>query len=295
MVELRHLRYFIAVAEELSFRGAAERIHIDPTPLSRTIRDLEDRLGVTLFVRTPRRLQLTPAGAKLLKQARSIFIRLERTKRIVRETDARHREPLRVGVDDSTGQPRLAECLVRWRELAPDIPVELTEMRATELLVALRNEEVDAGFSFGLPDVDVIAQYPAWVSPIVALLPSAHDLARLKVVRLADLLSFPAIACNPVRHPGLRQQMEAIFRQHSVAPTIVGEANTLPGYLTRIAAGHGVGIADADHMRAVQRKDVVVKPLAESAHLITYVLYKRQRAGQPGPVQQFVHHAMAPE
>jgi len=68
MIELRHLRYFIAVAEELNFRRAAERIHIDQTPLSRTIRDLEERLGVTLFVRAPRRLQLTPAGVKLLDQ-----------------------------------------------------------------------------------------------------------------------------------------------------------------------------------------------------------------------------------
>lgn len=100
MLELRHLRYFIAVAEELSFRRAAERVHIDQTPLSRTIRDLEEQLGVLLFVRMPRNLRLTPAGARLLKEARQLFVRLERTRRVVRATDARYRAPLRVGVAD---------------------------------------------------------------------------------------------------------------------------------------------------------------------------------------------------
>lgn len=82
--ELRYLRYFIAVAEELNFRRAAERVHIDQTPLSRAIRDLEDQLGVQLFVRTPRKLHLTPAGLRLLKEARKVFIRIERAQRTAR-------------------------------------------------------------------------------------------------------------------------------------------------------------------------------------------------------------------
>lgn len=98
MIELRHLRYFVVVAEELNFRRAAERVHIDQTPLSRTIRDLEDQLGVQLFVRAPRQLHLTPAGLCLLKEVRKVFIRVERTYRVVRETDARFRAPLRIGV-----------------------------------------------------------------------------------------------------------------------------------------------------------------------------------------------------
>ncbi|QFZ85192.1 LysR family transcriptional regulator [Variovorax paradoxus] len=291
MIELRHLRYFVAVAEELSFRKAAERVHIDQTPLSRAVRDLEERMGVTLFVRTQRRLQLTPAGAKLLEHARAIFIRLERTMRVVRETDARHREPLRVGVDDSTAQPKLAEWLSRWREVAPDIPVNLTEMCPAELLAALRSEEVDAGFSFGVPDDETIARQVAWVSPIVALLPAAHELACREVVSLAELLSFPAIACNAAYHPGLCQQMEAIFRRYSLAPTIAGEARTLTGYLTRVAAGQGVGMADADHMRALRRTDVVIVPLAEPVHITTYVLHKNQPNGLSESLQRFLAHA----
>ncbi len=293
MIELRHLRYFIAVAEELNFRRAAERIHIDQTPLSRTIRDLEEQLGVTLFVRTPRRLQLTPAGVKLLDQARKIFIRLERTKRVVRETHALHREPLRIGVDDSLVQPNLATCLAKWQAIAPDIPLELTEMRTTELLAALRSEEVDVGFSFGLPDDDAIAQQPTWTSPIVALLPLTHELAAREVISLAELLSFPAIACHAAYHPGLCRQMEAIMEEHSLRPTIAGEARSLAGYLTRVAAGLGVGVADADHMQALRRTDVVVVPLAEPVHFTTYVLHKHQPNGLPEALQRFLTHATA--
>lgn len=158
MIELRHLRYFIAVAEELSFSRAAERVHIDKTPLSRTVRDLEDELGVQLFVRGPRRLMLTPAGARLLEEARKIFIRFERTKRAVRQTDSLYQAPLRIGVADGLAQPRLAECFARWPAVAPAVPLELADMRAHELVAALNREDVDIGLSFGVPESDSLAQ-----------------------------------------------------------------------------------------------------------------------------------------
>lgn len=105
LIELRHLRYFIAVAEELNFRSAADRIHIDQTPLARTVRDLEDRLGLPLLIRGPRKLTLTPAGLRLLKEARKVFVRMERLQRAVRATDARLQTPLRIGVADGIAQP----------------------------------------------------------------------------------------------------------------------------------------------------------------------------------------------
>lgn len=291
MIEFRHLRYFIAVAEELNFRRAAERIHIDQTPLSRTIRDLEDKLGVVLLVRVPRKLQLTPAGAKLLDHSRQLFIRLGRIQRIVRATDARYREPLRIGVDDSTVQPQLANCLSRWRAIAPDIPVELMEMRTPELLVALRNEEVDAGFSFGLPDDEAIAQQPAWTSRIVAILPLGHELAGREMISLNELYAFPVIYVHASYHPGLCRQMGVILQQRSLSPTIVGEARTLSGCLTRVAAGLGVAVADADHMQAVRRSNVVVIPLVEKLDFTTYVLHKRRPGELSEALQRFLTYA----
>lgn len=293
MIELRHLRYFIAAAEELSFRRAAERVHIDQTSLSRTVRDLEDRWGVMLFVRAPRRMELTPAGAKLLDHARSLLIRLERIRRAVRDIDARYHEPLRIGMDDSTVQPRLAECLSGWKLVAPEVSFELTELHPAELLVALRNEEVDAGFSFGLQDDEAIAQQPAWHSPMVAVFSPEHELAARRVVSWAELLSFPLVACTSALHPGLYEQVRMIVRQQARPPVIAAEARTLFGYLTRIAVGQGVGVADADYVRTFQRGDVVWRPLSEPAQFTTYVLHKHRRDGLPDTLERFLTHVSA--
>lgn len=290
MIELRHLRYFIAVAEELNFRRAAERVHIDQTPLSRTIRDLEDQLGVQLFVRAPRKLHLTPAGLRLLKEARKVFIRIERTHRAVRETDARFRAPLRVGVADGIAQPKLSECLVRWRSVAPEIPVELTELGATELADALRRGELDVGFSFGLKDDDAIVQQPAWAYSVMALLPLGHELASRPVVRMAEVLAFPILSYVVDLQPGLLQQLCSIVQRHAMPPTLAGEASTLAGYVTRIAAGMGVGLGDAGHIAALRRTDIVAVPLEEDQRITTFVLHKHQRFGLPDALQRFVAH-----
>ncbi|MGJ7524854.1 LysR family transcriptional regulator [Variovorax sp. GB1P17] len=291
MIELRHLRHFIAVAEELSFRRAAERIHIDQTPLSRTIRDLEGQLGVLLFVRMPRKLRLTPAGARLLKEAHQLFLRLERTRRVVRATDARYRAPLRIGVADGIALPKLSECFAGWQALAPETPLELSEMNADELAAALRREEVDAGISFGLPNDDALAQEPAWSYPLMALLPVGHELASFESLSLADLLCFPLISCKSDRQPGLVQQMRAIVQRYSPAPTIAGEACSLTGYVTRIAAGMGVGLADAGHVATLHRVDVVAVPLQEDERIVTHVLHKHRRSGLTDELQRFLTHA----
>lgn len=290
MIELRHLRYFLAVAEDLNFRQAAERVHIDQTSLSRAIRDLEDQLDVPLFVRLPRKLHLTPAGSRLLREARRLLIRFERIKRTVRQTHALYQAPLRVGVADGIGQPKLSECLSRWRVVAPEVPLELAEMRARELVAALRNEEVDAGFSFGVPDDEAIAQTPAWRYRLMAVLPCKHELASRPAVALSDLLAYPLLSCNEECLPGLLAQMREIVRKYSNRTTLAGEACTLSGYVTRIATGVGVGLGDEGHTQTLRHEGVVALPLAEKEHITTFVLHKLQRFGIAEPVQRFLTH-----
>lgn len=290
MIELRHLRYFIAVAEELNFRRAAERVHIDQSPLSRAIRDLEEELGVPLFVRLPRSLKLTPAGLKLLTECRKLLVRLERVKRTVRHTHAMYQAPLSIGVADGIAQPKLSECLNRWRLVAPEVPIEIAEMRARELANALKSEEVDVGFSFGVPDDEAIAQTPAWRYHVMALLPSGHELAGRSAIPLSELLSFPLLSCNEERLPGLLGQMRSIVHKHTEKPTLAGAASTLSGYVTRIAAGAGVGLSDAGHTWALQRDDVLAVPLAEEEQITTFVLHKHQRFGVSEPLKRFLAH-----
>lgn len=290
MLELRHLRYFIAVGDDLNFRRAAERIHVDQTALSRAIRHLEVELDVPLFVRLPRRLQLTPAGEILLQECRELFVRMERAKRRVRHTHAFYQAPLRIGVADGIAQPKLSECLAGWSRVAPEIPLDILEMRARELASALRHEEVDVGFSFGVPDDDTIVQKPAWRYRLKAILPRRHELAVRSELSMAELLAFPLLSCSAERLPGLLAQMRAVVRAHATQITIAECAYTLSGYVTRIGAGAGVGLGDAGHACAMQRDDVVALPLTEEAHITTFVLYKRQSPGIAEPIQRFLAH-----
>lgn len=290
MIELRYLRCFVAVAEELNFRRAAERIHIDQTPLSRTIRDLEDRLNVRLFVRAPRNLQLTPAGHKLLDEARKLFIRCERIKRVVRQTHGLYQAPLRIGVADGIAQPKLAECINLWRTVSPQVPLELVEMRARELVAALKNEEVDVGFSFGVPEDKSIAQMPAWRYRLMAVLPHGHELTNQHTVALPDLLAFPLQSWNEDRFPGLVAQMRRIVGKYTKHTITAEEAFTLSGCVTRIASGAGVGIGDAGHTEAINRGDVLTLPLDEEEYIDTFVLHKNQRFAHADRADNFLTH-----
>ncbi|WP_307867122.1 LysR family substrate-binding domain-containing protein [Variovorax sp. E3] len=175
-----------------------------------------------------------------------------------------------------------------------NIPLDIAEMRAVELLAALRREEVDVGFSFGVPRDDAVVQEAAWSYPLVALLPPGHELAGRNVLPISELLAFPMIASHRDRLPGLRNQMDAVRRKYAASPVIAGEARTLAGYITRVAAGLGVGVADAGHMETLRRTDVVVVPLTEDIHVITYVLHKPQSHELRDALQRFVARAKTP-
>lgn len=292
MIELRHLRYFIAVAEELNFRRAAERIPIDQSPLSRAVRELEDEIGALLFARTPRTLRLTPAGAAFLEDVRDLFVDLERAKRRVRATDERHRSPLRVGISDGLSQVKLSKCLARWRQLVPQTPLALTDLPATDLADALRREELDLGFSFGVPHESALVQEPAWSYPLVAVLPVGHELASRSRLTMSDVVAFPMIACNPKHNPGKRRQVDEIVQRYTTSPRYAGEASSIAGFINMIGAGIGIGLVDAGHMETLRRPDVVsVKLLDPCASLVTCVLYKRQRSPLSGELQTFLTRA----
>ena len=292
MIELRHLRCFVAVAEELSFRRAAERVHVDQSPLSRTVRDLEADLEVLLFARTPRTLRLTPAGEALLQEVRELFVRLEGAKRRARETDARYQAPLRIGIADGLAQPRLLECLARWRHVAPQTPLEITDMRAPDLADALRREELDVGISFGVAHEEAIVQEPAWSYAAAALLHVEHELASRATLTISEVSAFPMIAYHPKHKPGLRQQLDEIVLRHTPSPTLAGQASSLTGLMNQVSAGIGVALIDVGHFDIFRRANLVVVPLRDgAASITTYLLHKRQRAQLPIALEHFFTHA----
>src|SRR5882672_9490377 len=143
-MELRHLRYFVAVAEELNFRGAAERLHMAQPPLSAQIKSLEDELGVRLFDRTTRKVSLTPPGRVFLEEARAVLAASAKAEQRTREAEQGLAGTLRVGLIAPAANARLAAILRRFRQKFPAVQLSLFDLTSTEQLRRLEAGELDA-------------------------------------------------------------------------------------------------------------------------------------------------------
>ena len=146
-MELRHLRYFLAVAEELHFARAAERLHIEQSPLSRAIRELEEELGAQLFVRTSRSTRLTLAGKLLMENAPRVLLALDQARESVKAAANGFHGRLRVALSDGITPSRLQALLARCREEDPEIEIRLFEVPLAQQLSGLRDDLYDVGFS----------------------------------------------------------------------------------------------------------------------------------------------------
>src|SRR5690606_7090814 len=146
-MELRHLRCFIVLAEELHFTRAAERLHIEQPPLSRAIKELEDELGVVLFDRNRRGTELTAAGATFLQDVRRLFTTLEQARENAKAIGAGLRGSLRIAISDGAIDPRLSAFLARCREEDPEIEMRLYEVPLAEQLRGLRSGDFMIGFA----------------------------------------------------------------------------------------------------------------------------------------------------
>lgn len=271
-MELRHLRYFIALAEELHFSRAAERLHIEVSPLSRTIKDMEGELGARLFERTTRSTRITPAGQVLLDDARRILAFVQEAKRNVAAAANGFHGHLRIGLSNGITQPRLAELLARSREQEPDLDIRVFERSIVEQLDGLRNDQLDLAFAL-TDDIggDLIAE-PVWIDPLEAVLPVGHPLSCHDRLDLGDVLRHPLILCHPDKGSGSTRQIDALLKETGVQPVIADHVTTLGMMLTLVGAGYGIGFALATHLAMINRPDIVVRPFAARLTLTTYLV-----------------------
>lgn len=173
-MDLRQLRYFLAVAEELHFARAAEKLHIDQSPLSRTIKELEEDLGVRLFVRTTRSTQLTHAGQALLHHMPRIFTALDQARDAVSSAENGFKGLLRIALSDSVTPSRLPALLARCREEDPDVEVKLYEVPLERQIKGLHEDLYDAGFTMADEVGDGIMITPAWEDEVMVAVTYLH-------------------------------------------------------------------------------------------------------------------------
>ncbi|GMA17188.1 LysR family transcriptional regulator [Deinococcus metallilatus] len=282
-MELRHLRHFVALAEEEHFGRAAERVFVVQQALSNSIKNLEDEVGVPLVLRTTRRVQLTPAGREFLVGARETLAQaaqtVERARRAARGEVGR----LTVGFVSGLAFGGLPEIVRAFRELYPNVSVDLRELTAQEQEAGLRGGQIDVGLML-LPVRDPgLDSQPLWRQPLVAALPAGHPLARRRRLRIADLrderfVFFP-------RH--LRATyFDQVMRWCSGAgftPNVVQEAIEIPTLLSLVAAGVGVFLP-IQFFERLSLPGVVYRPLEDAPLIDIVAVWRREEEEEGGPI-----------
>jgi DNA-binding transcriptional LysR family regulator len=263
-MELRHLRYFVAVAEELHFGRAAERLFIAQPPLSQQIQQLERELGVTLFQRTSRRVQLTPAGEGFLRDARRLLAGLDEAAEGARRAARGETGWLGIGFAASATYDLLPAVLRDFRARFPDVSLSLAELNAAEQARALHERAIHVGFA--RPSVEDPEAVVGAVlrEPFLAALPAAHPLAGASPLPLSALASEPFVSFPEQPRPSYAALVRDACAGAGFAPRVVQEVREMQTALSLVAAGLGVALLP-DSVRHLRRDGVAYRALAHPA------------------------------
>lgn len=243
MIELRQFRQFIAVAEELSFRRAAERLNMAQPPLTATIKRIEDEVGAVLIERTNRIERLTEAGRVFLDEARKTVNQAERAMLAAQRAGAGLTGTLRVTFVASAAREILPSILRRFREHYPAVKLELREAMTTQQLASLANNDSDLGFVIPpLQDAENLKIEVVARNRLVAALPEGHPLTTAGQITLADMSQESWILFSARQGPGLHRIIHAACAKAGFSPRIGQEAPQMDTIASLVAGGMGVAL-----------------------------------------------------
>jgi DNA-binding transcriptional LysR family regulator len=266
-MELRHLRYFIAVADELSFSRAAEKLHIAQPPLSQQIQALETELGVQLFDHKTRPLQITPAGQAFLEEAKTTLVALEQA---VHRTQSIHQGQsgyLTVGFTSSIANGVLPNILRTFRQQYPEIKLILREANSAEQVQKLRDKQADIVFVYqnlSLLEAHDLAVLPLLQEELVVVLPQKHPLATRSIMAVADLADEEFIMPLHQLVSGLSDQIYSLCTQAGFVPKVAQEAVFTITILGLVAGEMGISMLPTS-VQNLQRTGVVYRPIQEQS------------------------------
>jgi DNA-binding transcriptional LysR family regulator len=260
MIDVRHLRYFMAVAAERNFTKGAERLNMAEPPLSRRIQEMEKELGTLLFDRNAKPLGLTSAGHLLYEESMQILQRVDQ----MRTTMTRFitGEPRRfvIGLDPSTLYARLSEVIRRFREISPDVDLSLAGKTTLDQISALTGGRINVGLGRVRLNAPGIRQEVLRKERQVAAVPHGHPLAvGDDPLELPALAAFPVMTCP--REPSYAELVLSLFRDHALEPQTILEVQELQTGMVMVAAGAGTCIVPASVQRLSQ-SDLIFRRLA---------------------------------
>ena len=245
VMELRHLRYFVAVAEALNFTKAAEQLRVAQPALGRQVRDLEDEIGVDLLKRSPRGVTLTAEGKLFLEEAREVLRRTEESVKKVRALARGEYGELHVGYAPTPTVEILPPALAEFQKAVPGVKMLLHDMSSDEIVDGLRSGALQLAVTPWLvgghaPDLEFesLKTYP-----ICAVLPALHPLARLKTIPLEKIAAEPLITLTRKNYPDAHTMLEMLFRSLGVKPKIALECDSGSSVITAIESQRGIALA----------------------------------------------------
>ncbi|MNN10564.1 HTH-type transcriptional regulator BenM [compost metagenome] len=272
-MELRHLRCFVAVAEELHFARAAERLHIEQSPLSRAIKELEGELGVQLFVRTTRSTRITRAGKLFLDHVPRVFAALQQARDSVKAAANGFHAQLRIALSDGLTPSRLPNLLAQCRQEEPEVEIRLFEMPLSQQIKGLHDDLYDVGFAQSDEVGDGIVAESVWNDPLMVAVPARHPLLTHKRIPLDEVLRYPLVMCDPQVCEGHARQVARLLRSVDREPMIAEQVASFDLMMALVSAGFALGLAGSSHIHASRESGVVARPLAGGAPaLTTYLL-----------------------
>lgn len=280
-MELRHLRYFVAVAEELHFARAAERLHLAQQPLSVQIKQLEEELGVTLFRRTTRKVALTDAGRALLTEVYAALTHLHLGIEAARRAERGEIGSLVIGYVSIALYNVVPGAVRLFRERFPDVQVTLREMCSPDLEERLLEGAFDVGLVVKGMHVSELAYETVLCEQAMVALPKNHPLGRQAQIPLHALASEAFVMYE--RTQLVHKQVIALCLEAGFSPTIIQEAASEQAVIGLVAAGVGVALVSAC-LSGLRTDEVTYRPLIEPAVSVEYAAAWKQ--GKPSPIVQ---------
>lgn len=280
-MDLRHLRCFVAVAEELHFARAAEKLHIEQSPLSRTIKELEEELGEQLFVRTSRSTRLTRAGKLFLEHVPRVFTALQQARDSVRAASNGFHGQLRIALSDGITPSRLPTLLAMCRQEEPEVDIRLFEVPLSQQIKGLNEDLYDVGFAQSDEVGEGITAEAVWSDALMVAVPARHPLLKYKRIPLDEVMRYPLVLCDPIACEGHARQVERVLRQADVEPLIAERVTSCDLMMALVSAGFALGLTGAPHIAASREPGVVARPLAgRSPVLTTYLLHRESESSE---------------
>jgi LysR family cyn operon transcriptional activator len=276
-MELRHLRYFVALAEQLSFTNAAEKVHVTQSTLSHQIKQLEDELGCRLFDRIGKRVMITETGEAFLERVQSALREVDEGVWTVRKTSDELSGEVRVGATHTFNVRIIPRCMSLFIERHPSVRITVLELPGDDIAVGLASGELDIGVAYRPSNLDLLKFEPLYNEEMVLVVGDHHPFAKRRFVRMVEL-HLQKLVLLPKTF-ATRAVLDDCFRTANAEPIVVAEMNAITPMIELVSA---TDIAAIVSEHAVRRSDVRIVPLESPTPVRTPgLLWKREQARSP--------------